>query len=46
MKKLGCDEAQGFLLGRPVPNVQFDSLFGQTAAKRGKPGRKRAAAAA
>jgi EAL domain-containing protein (putative c-di-GMP-specific phosphodiesterase class I) len=46
MKKLGCDEAQGFLLGRPVPNVQFDSLFGQTSAKRGKPGRKRAAAAA
>jgi diguanylate cyclase (GGDEF)-like protein len=46
MKKLGCDEAQGFLLGRPVPNAEFETLFGQASVKRGKQGRKRAAAEA
>jgi EAL domain-containing protein (putative c-di-GMP-specific phosphodiesterase class I) len=46
MKKLGCDEAQGFLLGRPVPDAEFRALFAQASAKRGKQGRKRAAAEA
>ncbi|SFC95415.1 PAS domain S-box-containing protein/diguanylate cyclase (GGDEF) domain-containing protein [Nocardioides terrae] len=30
LRRLGCDEAQGFLLGRPVPAAEFAALFQHT----------------
>ena len=34
---LGCDEVQGFLLGRPVPADRFAALFGARLAQAGTP---------
>ncbi|MEL7374790.1 MAG: EAL domain-containing protein, partial [Pseudomonadota bacterium] len=31
LARLGCDEVQGFLLGKPVPADQFAALFGARA---------------
>jgi EAL domain-containing protein (putative c-di-GMP-specific phosphodiesterase class I) len=28
LERVGCDEMQGFLLARPVPPDQIDTLFG------------------
>jgi diguanylate cyclase (GGDEF)-like protein len=28
LQRIGCDEMQGFLLARPIPPAQIDSLFG------------------
>lgn len=27
LKGLGCDEIQGYLLGRPVPSIEFEKLY-------------------
>jgi diguanylate cyclase (GGDEF)-like protein len=32
LRRLGCDLAQGYLLGRPVPLVEFDQVVAATAA--------------
>jgi diguanylate cyclase (GGDEF)-like protein len=47
MKKLGCNEAQGFLLGHPMPAAAFAALSSQAvAAGPARRTRKRAASAA
>lgn len=43
MKTLGCDEAQGYLLGRPLPPEEFQSLLNGAPRGAGRRGRRRAA---